>query len=88
MNDNHNRLLLVSIRVIEFLERLPRKQRTILRNAISAIENNPLLASDRTDYDSEGRYVHIKIVHDYALVYWVDDADRHLKILDIHAIDW
>ena len=31
--------------------------------------------------------LHVAIVGDFALMYWIDYADRHVKILDIHAAD-
>lgn len=80
-------LLLVSMRVVEFLERLPRKQKTLIRKTIAEIESDPSGVADHLDHDSIGRMVHIKIIGEYAIVYWVDHADRHIKILDIHSID-
>ncbi len=29
----------------------------------------------------------IAVTGDYALMYWVDEADQHVKVLDIHAAD-
>jgi hypothetical protein len=40
-----------------------------------------------TDSDDSGRLLQIAICGDFALMYWIDDADRHGKILDIHAAD-
>ena len=34
-----------------------------------------------------GRLVQIHVADDFALVYWIDDADRHIKVLDLHAAD-
>lgn len=48
---------------------------------------DPFGLSDATETDSKGRMVQISIVGDYALTYWIDDADQHLKVLDLHAID-
>ena len=79
--------LLISIEVVEFLERLPSKTRNALRNAISAIGGDPLAMADAADFDDTGRQLHIAIIGDFALTYWVDDADRHVKILDVHAAD-
>ena len=79
--------LLVSIEVIEFIERLPGKTRESLRRAIHAIGRDPLGRSDALDYDAIGRRMQIAVVGDYALMYWVDEADQHVKILDIHASD-
>jgi len=79
--------LLISIEVVEFIERLPLRTRRALRNGIAAIGRVPLEMSDAEDYDETGRLLQIVVVGDYALTYWVDDADRHVKILDVHAAD-
>jgi mRNA-degrading endonuclease RelE of RelBE toxin-antitoxin system len=79
--------LLISIEVVEFLERLPSKTRRALRIAIAAIGDDPLAMTDASDFDDTGRKLEIAIVGDFALTYWIDDADRHVKILDLHAAD-
>lgn len=79
--------LLVSIEVVEFVERLPNRIRQRIRSAIRAIGSDPLGSSDAVEHDAIGRRLEIAIIGDYALMYWVDDADRHVKILDIHAAD-
>ena len=79
--------LLVSLDVVEFIERLPRKTRLGLRAGILEISDDPIGMSDATDYDSIGRLVQITIIDDYALTYWIDDADLHIKVLDIHSAD-
>lgn len=79
--------LLVSIEVIEFIERLPSKTREPLRRTIHRIGGDPLGRSDAVDHDATGRRMQIAILGDYALMYWVDEADRHVKILDIHSAD-
>ncbi len=82
-----NYRLLISMDVVEFIERLPAKSRSPLRSAIVAIGADPRGRSDAHDYDEVGRLMDIAIVGDFALMYWIDDADRHVKILDIHAAD-
>lgn len=79
--------LLISIDVLEFVERLPEQVANEIRSAIKAIGRDPLGVSDASDHDEIGRRLEIAIVGDYALMYWVDDADRQVKILDIHAAD-
>ena len=79
--------LLVSLDVVEFIERLPRKNRLSLRAGIFEISDDPFGLSDATDYDSIGRLVQITIIDDYALTYWIDDADQHIEVLDIHSAD-
>lgn len=79
--------LLISIEVVEFIERLPAKNRKGLRNIIEAIWKDPMGCSDTADYDESGRRLEIAISGDFAFTYWIDDADRHVKILDVHSAD-
>jgi mRNA-degrading endonuclease RelE of RelBE toxin-antitoxin system len=79
--------LLISIQVVEFVERLPAKIRRQLRHSMIAIGEDPLGEADAEDFDEIGRILQISIIGDYALTYWVDDADCHIKILDVHAAD-
>ncbi len=82
-----NYRLLISIDVVVFVERLPARYSKAIRSCFSAIGEDPLGCSEATDYDDTGRLLHVAIVGDFALMYWIDDADRHVKILDIHAAD-
>ena len=52
-----------------------------------AIGQDSLTQADADNYDEIGRLLYIAIVGDFAITYWVDDADRHIKVLDIHAAD-
>jgi mRNA-degrading endonuclease RelE of RelBE toxin-antitoxin system len=79
--------LLISMEVVEFLEKLPSRTRKTLRNTIASIGDDPLAMSDAADFDDTGRHLQIAIIGDFALTYWIDDADRHVKILDIHGAD-
>ena len=79
--------LLIDYEVIEFLETLPRKDRLLLRNCFVAIQDYPRRFSDYTETESTGRRVDIHICGKYAIKYWEDSADRHLKILDVHLAD-
>ena len=54
--------LLISIEVVEFLERLPSKTRQALRNAIAAIGTDPLNMADAADLDDTKFGSHKKTV--------------------------
>ncbi len=82
-----NYRLLIALEVIEYLESLPTRHRRRLRSAIESIHRNPRGSSDASETDATGRPVQIHIVDDFALVYWIDDADQHIKVLDLHAAD-
>jgi hypothetical protein len=82
-----NYRLLIDYEVIEFLETLSRKDQRLLRNRFVAIQGFPSDHSDYIESDSVGRPVDIHICRKYAIKFWADHADRHLKILDVHFAD-
>jgi hypothetical protein len=79
--------LLIDYEVIEFIEKLSRKDQQLLRNRLVAIQDYPSRYSDYVEHDSEGRRVDIHICGRYAVKFWEDHADKHLKILDVHLAD-
>jgi mRNA-degrading endonuclease RelE of RelBE toxin-antitoxin system len=79
--------LLIANEVLEFVERLPRQIGQHLRSAVKDIGRDPYGRSDEVGYDEIGRRIEIAVVGDYALMFWIDEADRHVKILDIHAVN-
>ncbi|MGO8766575.1 MAG: hypothetical protein ACLQSR_15730 [Limisphaerales bacterium] len=79
--------LLIDYEVIEFLETLPRQDQRLLRNRFVAIRDDSQKFSDYREADSEGRRVNIHICGKYAVKFWEDHADRHLKILDVRFAD-
>ncbi len=81
------RTLLIAYDVIEFIEKLPRKQQLALRKRFLEICAYPANKSDYAEPDSLGRHVDINICGKFAIKYWDDGADKHLKILDVHSAD-
>ncbi|MCP5517883.1 MAG: hypothetical protein H7A45_11585 [Verrucomicrobiales bacterium] len=79
--------LLISMEVVEFVEQLPSRAKRRMREVIRSIGENPLGRSDAVDQDATGRRLEIAVVGDYALMYWIDEAHRQVKILDLHAAD-
>jgi mRNA-degrading endonuclease RelE of RelBE toxin-antitoxin system len=82
-----NYRLLIDYEVIEFLDSLPRRERFLLRNGFVAIQSNPRAHSDYTEPDESGRQIDIHICGKFAVKYWEDHADRHIKILEVHPAD-
>ncbi len=76
--------LLVAIEVLDFLRTLrPREQRDLLKRFrdLAAFPSN---FSDFVEYDSAGRRVEVHVFGKFAIKFWNDFADRHVKILDLH----
>lgn len=82
-----NYRLLVDYEVIGFLETLNRNDQRMLRNRFVAIRDFPRRFSDYSEPDSGGRLVDIHICGRYAIKFWEDAAEGHVKILDVHLAD-
>ena len=79
--------LLIDIDVIEFLRSRPRRQQELLMARFRAIASSPGRFYDYTEPDSVGRDLGMHIFANYAIQFWEDSADMHLKILDIYPAD-
>ncbi|GDY18939.1 hypothetical protein LBMAG56_02840 [Verrucomicrobiota bacterium] len=47
----------------------------------------PSRYSDYVEHDTSGRRVDTHVCGRFAIKYWDDAADRHVKILDVHLAD-
>jgi hypothetical protein len=79
--------LLVAWPVVELLESLPRRERRRLREGLMSISRDPGGKSDYQEPDAVGRPVEIHVCAGYAFKYWIDHADRHIKVLDMYPAD-
>ncbi len=79
--------LLVAIEVIECLESLPPARRNLIWNRLRQIAESPNRFSDYLAKDSTGRDVDVYVFAGFAIRYWDDLADRHVKILEMQGAD-
>jgi hypothetical protein len=79
--------LVIDYEVIEFLETLSRREQLLLRGRFVAIQRQPRAHSDYAEPDDAGRPVDIRICGNFAIKYWEDHADRHVKTLEVHQAD-
>lgn len=79
--------LLIDIEVLEFLRTLRRNDQKDLLKHFRAIAAFPSDHSDFIEHDSFGRRVEFHIFGKFAIKFWNDSADRHVKILEIHLAD-
>ena len=69
------------------METLKKSEQKKLRNRFIEIQSFPGQYSDFKEEDSNGRLVDIHVFGKYAIKFWEDSADKHLKILDVHFAD-
>jgi hypothetical protein len=83
---NESRLL-IAIEVHEFLRTLSSTDQRNLLKRFREIAALPSKFSDFVEYDSAQRRVDVHVCGKFAIKFWDDFADRHVKILDLHLAD-
>lgn len=79
--------LLIAIEVLDFLRTLRRSEQQALLARFRQITELPSNYNDFFEYDSSGRQLGVHVFRKFAIKFWADFADRHLKILDVHFAD-
>jgi hypothetical protein len=79
--------LLVDWEVIEELNRLPIRIRRSLRNELLRLKEFPDALSEFEETGPDGRLLNGFIRHEFAILYWIDFADRHVKVLGLTRAD-
>ena len=79
--------LLVDLEAVAVLDSASRKVRMRLLDHLVQLRSSPQSHSDYQEYDDSGRQLEISVFAGYALHYWIDFADRHVKILAIKPAD-
>ena len=79
--------LLVDLDAIAVLDSLPKRSRTRLLNHFAKLRSSPDQYSECHEHDRIGRRIEINIFAGYAIHYWIDFPDRHVKVLAIKPAD-
>mgnify|MGYP001602313924 CR=1 FL=1 len=79
--------LLIAIEVLDFLRTLRQREQRDLLKRFRDLTAFPSDFSDFVEYDSAGRRVDVHVFGKFAIKFWDDFADRHVKILDLHFAD-
>jgi hypothetical protein len=79
--------LLLAHEVIVFLDSLKSADRKRLMKRFLEITSYPARYADYEERDAAGRRLDVNIHAGYAIAYWEDFADRHLKVLDVRPAD-
>ena len=79
--------LLIDMEVLEFLRTLKKRDQVDLLKRFRDIGGFPSNYSDYVEHDDRGRRIEVHVFRNYAIKYWDDFADRHVKILDVHPAD-
>ncbi len=81
------RRLLLDSEVVTFLEGLTPARRDAIWRRLGEIAEMPDRFEDFHERDARGRELAGHIFGGYAILFWDDLADRHLKVLEITSAD-
>jgi len=73
--------LLVDYEVLDYIVRLRRRQGDAIRQRMLQIRDSPGNFADEMEADESGRLYHVHFFSGHAIQYWIDDADRQIKIM-------
>jgi len=79
--------LLIDYEALDVLASLRKPVQQELHKRLRQIQEFPSQHADYAERDPTGRSLHVSIVGDYAITYWEDFADRHVKVLEIARAD-
>lgn len=79
--------LLIDLVALELLMCQPPARKRKFVEHLHRLRLYPAASSDYRDTDAHGRLVHVPILDGFAIYYWIDEADRHVKILEIATAD-
>jgi len=79
--------LLIDLEVLETLQALPRGRRGKVLAHLRKLQESPERYSDYIDQDTSGRQVDVSVYNGWAIFYWIDHADRQIKILQMMIAD-
>ena len=80
-----NYRLLVDLEAVAALDSLPTSVRRRLLDHLVRLRLSPEAFSSSHAHDEVGRRVEISFVAGHAIHYWIDPADRHVKVLKIRG---
>ena len=79
--------LLIDLEVVQTIQGLSKRRRDELLAHFQRIGEFPSRYADYHEQDATGRRVEISIHGRFAVHYWIDFADRHVKILALRLAD-
>jgi hypothetical protein len=79
--------LLIALEVLDFAAALTRREQEVLGKRFREIRDYPHHYSDYREPDSTGRWLDIHVHSGFAIHFWEDGSDRHVKILHLCRAD-
>lgn len=75
------------LEVTEALRSFSRHERDGILRLAHSLARNPFQSGDFRETDARGRANEVKLVRELAVVYYVDDADSEVRLLEVRRVD-
>ncbi len=79
--------LLLDLEVVEQVNALPKRVRAAIFQRLEAIRQSPDRWADYAKDTPRGRRLEVHVMGKLAIEYWIDFADRHVKVFALRAAD-
>jgi hypothetical protein len=79
--------LLIDLEVYDFLASRSARERGQLRTRFGQLAESPAHWMEVSEHDATGRLLWITVCGRFAITFWEDFADRHVKILRVALAD-
>lgn len=71
----------------EFVKARKQADRRKIESRLEALETHFHSLSDYTYFDSSGRLIDVTLFDAFAIHYWIDSSDHHIKVMRIELAD-
>ena len=78
--------LLVDYEALEFLQRLSKNDQRYLHARLVYLREYPHSQTDKKVPGEGGRDYFVYVRGKFAIKYWIDDAVREVRVLDVHFV--
>ena len=79
--------LLIAIEVLDFSQSLSKREQTALWKRFREMADTPHRFADYSETDSTQRRLDVHVHAGFAIFFWEDATDRHVKILQLSRAD-
>jgi hypothetical protein len=79
--------VLVDFEVIQFMDQLKPVHRRLLESRLIQMQDFSTRCVDYVEHDDSGRRIEISVVGRFAIKFWIDHLDRHIKVLEVTLAD-
>jgi mRNA-degrading endonuclease RelE of RelBE toxin-antitoxin system len=75
--------IVLVLEAVQVIRSLPRRQQEIINDRLMYLGQYPHAGTDAIEIDDSGREICVNLHANYRIKYWIDPAEREIKVLRI-----